>query len=159
MFSTGDFARHLAIERNMTLEAFNEMVAHTRELDLLIDAELERIEQSKDHIVVDSHLAFHFIPSGFSVFLEIPPEESAQRIFNDSSSEIRQQSGDTMKTLEEARERTEKRVKNHLDRYKRHYDINPYGQSQYDIVVDTMDQAPEEVADVILTAFTRWIDT
>ena len=46
----------------MTLEAFNELAASSIEVDHLIDAELERIEQEEDNFVIDSHLAFHFVP-------------------------------------------------------------------------------------------------
>lgn len=156
-FSTGDFARGLAVSMGMTLEQFNEMVAKTKEFDEKIDAELIRIEKEENNIIVDSHLAFHFIPSGFAVYLDISLETSATRIFNDKHATVRIQSGDTMETLEEALERTKKRIKNHEERYLRHYGVDPYVASAYDHIIDSETHSPEEVADLIIAAYKTWL--
>lgn len=156
-FSTGDFVRELASARGMTLEEFNEVIAQTKELDLLIDSELERIEAEDDYYIVDSHLAFHFIPSGFSVYLDISLDASAARIFGDKDAEIRIKSGDTMETLEEAKRRTEKRIQNHKERYHRHYGIDPYVPSQYMLSIDSERFTPEEIRDQILAAYHAWL--
>ncbi len=157
-FSTGDFVRDMAFERNLTLEEFNELVKHDKTLDLLIDERLERIEAEEDCYIIDSHLAFHFVPSAFSVFLSISPEQSAERIFNDAQSPTRIKSGDVMLSLEEAYTRTQKRIQNHLDRYGKHYGINPYNETQYRLVIDTEAKAPDVVADIIYTEFLSWIN-
>lgn len=157
-FSTGDFTRNLAREHGMTLEEFNEHIAGgVAELDHLIDAELMRIEQACDQYIVDSHLAFHFVPSGFAVYLDISLETAAERIFNDRNAAVRIMSGDTMATLEEARERTQKRVANHQDRYMRTYGIDPYIKTQYDHVVPSETHTPEEIADMIVRAYEEWL--
>lgn len=158
-FSTGDYSRQLAIERGMSLEEFNELVKTSKELDQMIDAELERIEKEEDNMIVDSHLAFHFVPSAFKVFLDTPLQTSAERIFNDSHSEIRRQSGDTMDSLEEAYERTRKRIENHKMRYAKHYGIDPYDSLQYDLVIDTASRTPEEIATMIIDEYTNWISS
>ncbi len=158
-FSTGDFTRRLASEHQMTLEEFNEHIANgSQELDHLIDAELMRIERDEDEYVIDSHLAYHFVPSGFSVYLNISLEVAAQRIYHDRDAAIRILSGDVMHSLEEAATRTEKRVKNHQDRYLRHYGIDPYLPEQYEFVVDSSSRTPEEIAKIILNAYEGWLN-
>lgn len=156
-FSTGDFVREMAHERNLTLEEFNELVKHDRTLDLLIDERLEHIEAEEDFYVIDSHLAFHFVPSAFSVFLSISPEVSAERIFNDASSPIRIKSGDVMASHEEAYTRTQKRIQNHIERYAKHYGINPYNESQYSLIIDTEARTPEVVADIVHDEYQTWL--
>lgn len=156
-FSTGDFARKLAIEMGMTLEAFNEMVAETKSFDEKIDAELMRIEAEEDNYVVDSHLAFHFIPSGFSVYLDISLQTSAERVFNDNKSDLRIKSGDVMETLEEALLRTEKRIKNHEERYLRHYEVDPYIPSQFDMTIDAERETQDVIAEQIVEAYEAWL--
>jgi cytidylate kinase len=158
-FSTGDFTREMAIERGLTLEAFNEECARSGDIDHTIDAELKKIEGSKDKMVVDSHLAFHFIPSSFKVFLDISLEQSAKRIFNDSTSAIRKRSGDTMETLEEAYERTQKRIENHKERYRRLYGLDPYDASQFDLIVDATRDTPEDIATMVIDAYNAWLNT
>ncbi len=156
-FSTGDYVRKLAVERGMTLEAFNELVATSKDIDLMIDAELERIEREDDNYIIDSHLAFHFVPSGFSVFLMSSLKTSAQRIFNDKLTQTRIETGDTMETYEEAETRTEKRIMNHKDRYMRHYAVDPYIPEQYTFTIDSEKFAPEKIVEMILTEYTEWL--
>lgn len=156
-FSAGDFSRKLAQERGMTLEALNEYIAtQGEELDHLIDEEQKRIEAEENEYVVDAHVGFHFIPSGFKVFLMIPIETSAKRIFEDRNAAIRVNSGDSMGSYEEALVRTKKRIENHKLRYKKHYGINVYDISQFDLVIDNSNMHAEEVAQEIIEAFGRW---
>ena len=157
VFSTGHFARSLAEERGMTLEAFNELATKSAETDHLIDAELERIEHEENNYVIDSHLAFHFVPSAFSVYLDISIETAVSRVFGDRDSDIRKRSGDTTETLDEARVKTEGRIRNHENRYMQHYGINPYKKEQYIFVINSEDKRPEEVTEEILIAYKAWL--
>jgi predicted cytidylate kinase len=159
MLSTGDFVREMAHARNLTLEAFNDLIIQDKKLDEEIDARLIELEQHGDRYVVDSHLAFHFIPSGFSVLLTVSPERSAERIFNDAHSPSRSMSGDVMQTLEEARERTARRIQNHVERYQKHYGVDPYHPELYDLVVDTENSKAEETAERILVAYMEWLES
>ncbi len=156
-FSTGDFVREMAFERNLTLEEFNELIRHDKTLDLLIDDRLKQIEENEDSYVIDSHLAFHFVPSSFSVFLTISAERSAERIFNDTSSQTRIKSGDTMKTLAEALEKTQRRVQNHIERYTSLYAVNPYIEAHYQLVVNTEHETPEHIAQIVFNAYQNWL--
>ena len=156
-FSAEDFSRKLAEDRGMSIEELNEYIATKgEELDHLIDEEQQRIEKEENEYVVDAHIGFHFIPSGFKVFLMIPIETSAERIFADRDAEVRVKSGDSMGSYEEALERTKKRIENHKMRYKKHYGINVYDVSQFDLVIDNSDMEAEEVATEIIAAFEKW---
>ena len=157
-FSTGNFTRQMAIERNMSLDSFIETYANAGDIDAVIDAELGKIEGTKNNMVVDSRLGFHFIPSSFKVFLEVTPEQSAERIFNDAASDMRKRSGDTDATLEEAYMRTKKRIANDKERYRKLYGVNPYDTHQYDLVVDAAHNQPEEIATMILDAYSAWLE-
>jgi len=155
-FYTGGYARELAEEQGITLEEFNEKVASDKSLDELIDTEQKRISEEEDQYVVDAHIGFHFIPNSFKVFLVVPIEVSADRIFKDSDSRIRQRSGDVTSSYEEALEKTQKRITNHQYRYKKHYNIDVYDDSQFDLVIDTSNLSPQQVVDEILTKYNDW---
>ena len=156
-FSAGDFCRELAQKEGLSLEEFNDKIATSGEnFDHIIDAEQKRIEAQENEYVVDAHIGFHFIPSGFKVFLMIPIETSAERIYNDREAEVRVNSGDSMQSYEEALERTKKRIENHKLRYKKHYDVNVYDVSQFDLVIDNSNMDAEEVAEEIIAAFNKW---
>jgi len=156
-FSAGDFSRELAQKKGMSLEELNEyIVTEGEELDHLIDEEQQRIEKEENNYVVDAHIGFHFIPSGFKVFLMIPVETSAERIFNDREAPVRVNSGDSMQSYEESLERTKKRIENHKLRYKKHYGINVYDISQFDLIIDNSEMKAEAVAGEIIAAFNKW---
>ena len=156
-FYTGGYARELAEEHGITLEEFNEKVASDSSLDELIDTEQKRISEEEDKYVVDAHIGFHFIPNSFKVFLTVPIEVSADRIFNDSDSRIRQRSGDLMSSYEEALVKTQKRIENHQYRYKKHYGIDVYDPAQFDLVIDTSNRTPDQVVEEILSRYIQWI--
>jgi cytidylate kinase len=147
----------MAADRNMTLEEFNELIMHDASIDHHIDDRLIEIETTEDHYIIDSHLAFHFVPSGFSIFLAISPETSAQSIFNDAHSPMRKKSGEVMQTYQEALLRTQKRITNHIERYNQHYGIDPYHESQYAFTINNELRQPEEVVDLILHAYETWL--
>ncbi len=152
-FSTGDFMRKMALERGLSFDDFNALIATDKSIDEQIDAELIRIEKEESNIIIDSHLAFHFVPSSFKVFLDIPLEISAERIFKDSEKETRKSVGDVMGSIEEAAARIQARIDNHNDRYKRFYGVSPYDKSQYDLAIDTSTHNPVEVATIIIAAY------
>jgi predicted cytidylate kinase len=156
MFSTGDYMRSIAKKRGMTFDEFNAHIATHKDDDELIDLELKRIQTEVDNIVVDSHLAFHFVPSGFKVFFQVSIEESARRIYKDRERETRKSVGDVMDSVEEAKKRIQARIENHNDRYMRHYGLSPYDSTQYDLVVDTEKHNPAEVAALVIAAFAQW---
>ncbi|NCN52696.1 AAA family ATPase [Candidatus Parcubacteria bacterium] len=156
-FSTGNFTRHLAKERGITLQEMNEIVAKDKALEMRIDAELERIEAEENNIIVDSHLAFHFVPSSFKVYFDISLDEATRRIFNDTGAKLRVESGDIMETLEATKERTLARIENHRSRYKEHYGLNPYDGSQYDLVVNTEESDPEAITDAVVAGYKKWL--
>ena len=156
-FSTGDFMRSIAKERGMTFDEFNAHISTHKADDELIDKELKRIEHEGDNIIVDSHLAFHFVPSGFKVFLDISLDVSAERIYADGDRETRKSVGDVMESVAEAKDRIQARINNHNDRYMRHYGVSPYETAQYDLIVNTENHSPDEVVKIIQTAFENWV--
>ncbi len=155
--STGDFMRSMALARGISFDDFNALIATDKSIDLEIDAKLQDIEATGDTMIIDSHLAFYFVPSSLKVFLNISLETSARRIYKDGDRESRKSVGDTMDSVEEAMQRIQARIDNHNDRYMRHYGISPYDQSQYDLVIETENQTPEAVTGQILQAYQIWL--
>lgn len=155
-FSTGDFMRQMALARGISFDEFNALIAHEKSIDEKIDAELILIEQTKDNLIIDSHLAFHFVPSSYKVFLQVSLDISAQRIYLDGEKESRKSVGDVMNSVDEATARIKARIDNHNDRYLRFYGVSPYDTSQYDLVIDSEKYSPSEVAGQIINGFQSW---
>jgi predicted cytidylate kinase len=156
-FSTGDFMRNMALQRGISFDEFNALIAKDKTIDEAIDAEQIRIGKEENNYIIDAHIGFHFIPNSFKVFLTLPITISAQRIFNDSEKETRKSIGDTMASVTEAQTRIQVRIDNHNDRYMRHYNVSPYNTASYDLVIDTQSYPPEEVAQLIIEAYNTWL--
>ena len=156
-FSTGGFIRELAYNRQLSLEEFNTLMMKDSSIDVSVDEKLKHINDHEDNYVVDAHLAFHFVPDGFSVYLKISPEKAAERIYNDSQSESRIKSGEVMQSIDEARDHIKWRIQNNIERYEQLYGINPYKAEQYMFCVDAEKHTPEQTADIIIEAYTKWL--
>ena len=156
-FSTGDYARNLAVERGLSLEEFNTLIAHDKSIDLHIDKEQTRIGRDENHFIIDSILGFHFIPHSFKVHLSVPIEVSAQRIFDDKHSALRVASHDSPDTYEATLEKNRRRIENHKMRYLEHYGIHIYDETNFDLVIDTSALTPLAVAVQVVDAYRKWL--
>lgn len=81
-YSTGTIQRKIALERGMTTYELNRYMEDHPEIDDEIDNGLKELENSDKNLVIDSRLAWHFVPSSFAVYMTTMSEISARRIMN-----------------------------------------------------------------------------
>ncbi len=154
LFSSGDFAREIAHERNLTLAELTQKAENNPEIDRMIDAKNKSLTNAKE-VVVDSRLAFHFIPNSFDVYLDVTLQEAAQRIYRDES-ESREKSGEIHDTIEEVREHIQERVDSDRERYKDLYDLDYTSHDHYDLVVDTTDKKIPSITKTVISEYKNW---
>ncbi len=146
-YSAGDFMRQIAKKRGMTLLE----LSHVAEKDYgKIDKQLDDMQvllNKKDKFVIDSRLGFHFIPGSFRVFLTCNDREAARRIFSHLREEEKENSS-LAQTLANIR----RRKASEKLRYKKYYDIDIEDTSNFDLIVDTTRNSPEETTEKILKA-------
>ena len=151
-FSGGDIFRKIATERGVDILELNRL--HDTSIDRLVDEEIVRIGErdiDKD-IIFDSRTAWHFIPNSFKVFLDIKPEEQANRLINSGRT-----SEKVNLTVEEAIESMKERWNLENNRYQEIYGFDNRDLSKYDLVVDTSDMSIEDVGEVIHSAYLKYI--
>ncbi len=110
-------------------------------IDRLLDARSIELGKNEDNFIIDGRLAFHFIPHSFKIFLTVPPEEAAKRIYHDGSRagvESHVNIEDTAKNIRTRRESENLR-------YQEYYGLNIYDMNHYDFVIDTTGLEIEEV--------------
>lgn len=151
IFSTGNIFRQLAMERGVSVEEFNKQVNEAakrgdRSVDRMIDDTTTRISEERDNIVIDSRLAWHFAPKSFKVFLITDIDESSRRVFHDN---VRANS-ESYKSQEECKKALINRQKLETVRYKEIYDIDYYDMSNYNLIIESTNASPEEIAQEIL---------
>lgn len=138
--SIGEIWRGIAEACGLTMEDFLLKVEKTEFYDKLIDEFQEKLAVTKDNIVVDSRLAWHFIPKSFKLFLSCSEEEQARRLF-------KRQDG---KSFEDALSMANKRTQADITRYQKLYGLNPYNTKNFDMVINTNDKLPEEIVDEVI---------
>lgn len=150
LISAGAIQREIATGMGLTTLQLNERSAKDRSVDDRIDSYTQRLGETGNKIIVDSRLAWHFIPSAFKVFLSVDPEVGAGRVFDASRSDEKHSS------LADALENNRSRTQLETTRFLALYGIALRDYSNYDLVVDTSFVSPEQVAAVIESSFHAW---
>ena len=150
LISAGAIQREIATGMGLTTLQLNERSAKDRSVDDRIDSYTQRLGETGNQIIVDSRLAWHFIPSAFKVFLSVDPEVGAGRVFDASRSDEKHSS------LADALENNRSRTQLETTRFLALYGIALRDYSNYDLVVDTSFVSPEQVAEVIESSFHAW---
>lgn len=145
--SIGQIQREMATEMGMDTVTFNKYMESHPEYDKILDDKLREYELKEGNYLFDSRLAWHFVPSSFSVYMTINVETAAKRIINANR--------DTEKysSVEEAVSKITARRKSENLRYKDFYGVDISNLSNYDLVVVTDGKTPEEIVNEISLAF------
>ncbi len=153
-FSSGDLFRKIAAGRGLSVSALNLTAEEQREIDYEVDRLLQNMAKTERDIVIDSRLAFHWMPDSFKVFLKIDPKTAAERTFSHIQSEGRVSEAGS--SLEEVKKDIETRVQSERKRYRALYDIDYTDESQFDLVIDTAKHPLLGVADSIVEKYRMW---
>ncbi len=147
-YSIGDFMREIAKERNLSLLELSKLAENDKTIDKELDK--KQVELAKeDNFVIDSRLGFHFIKDSIKVFLEVNLNEAAKRILKEKREH------EQYKDIQESIEKIKTRINSEDRRYKDYYGIHYHDKDNYDIVIDTTEQKPEEIVEKILKTINR----
>lgn len=149
--STGNIFRQLAMEKGLSVEEFNKQVNEAtrngdRSVDKMIDDTTAKIGRERDNIMFDSRLAWHFVPDSFKVFVLTDINEASRRVFHDS---VRANS-ESYESQEACKKALIHRQEMESVRFREIYDIDYYDMSNYNLVIESTNATPEEIAEEIL---------
>ena len=142
--SAGDFMREMAAERGVSVLEFSALAERDSAIDQAVDRRSRTLGQERDGFIIDARLAWHFIPHSVKVFLDVPVEVAAARIFN-------AQRGSEAENvdLETTLANIERRTESEAQRYRDYYGIDSMDHANFDLVVDTAEMTVDEVVDAI----------
>lgn len=155
-FSSGELFRTLAKEHGGEVLQANVQAEKNAKIDHLVDEKLRDIYATEDNIVIDSRIAWHWMPLSFKVFLDLDLETAAQRILQelherrDANENIPQDANTYSQALKE-------RLDSENRRYMMLYNINPSDMSNYNLVVDTKSNNLKAVVSQIISAYKQWL--
>lgn len=150
-YSTGVIQREIAAKRNMTTYELNKFMETHPEIDTEIDDGLKALAKSGENLVIDSRMAWYFVPKTFKVFLTVDVREAARRIMMANRGSIEQYS-----SAEEAIQMLYARKESENIRYKKQYNVDCSDLSNYDVVIDSTISEPEEIADLIICLYKKF---
>ena len=112
---------------------------------------MEEYGLSDSNLILDSRLAWHFVPHAFKIHLIVNIDIAAERIFKDTIRK-NEQYNDLEHTIENIRIRKGSEYK----RFKDQYAVNIDEFRNYDLVIDTSYITPESLAGFVIEKFEKW---
>lgn len=147
VFSTGAAQRQLARDMGITTLELNRISETDRSIDDKIDGVFADLAKSQESLIVDSRMAWHFIPSARKIRLVCHPSTSGRRVFYDAD-----RSAETYATVEAATADIQIRRASEKMRFKTLYDVDVEALGNYDAIIQTDPHPLERVVDKIQSA-------
>lgn len=154
IYRNGEYFRKLAKEMGMDVTSFNVYVKEHPEIDRQIENSAAEYAKQNDNFVIDARLGWYAVPESFKVYLKVDLDVSAQRAFYDE----KRKSTEKFNTVEEQKQDIIRRYNYENERYWNLYQIRKNDMSNYDLVVDTTDKTPKEVAKIIEEEYSKWLE-
>ena len=150
-FSTGAIQRDIASKLGVSTLELNKISENDKKIDNQIDSFLIDLNNSEKSIVIDSRMAWHFVPNSFKVFLHVDINVAAERVIKDKG-----RTSESYHDIVSAKGDLESRKSSENKRFFDLYNVDCSNFDNYDLVVDTSLITPEDVVDTILSAHERW---
>ncbi len=143
--STGRIQRQLAQEMGIDTLEMNRLADTDPSIDQKIDGIFVELGKDPKGYVIDSRMAWFFLPHSFKVYLQADVHIAAARILGDPTRNSEQYT-----SLEEAVEKISARKQSENNRFLKKYGADSTVLDNFDLVIDTAIRSPEQVADLIL---------
>lgn len=145
--STGRIQRQLAQEMGIDTLEMNRLADTDPSIDERIDGIFVSLGQDPSGYVVDSRMAWFFLPKSFKIYLKTDVAIAALRIIHDPARDSEQYA-----SQEEAVQKILARKASENARFLLKYGADSTNMDNFDIVIDTSRRSREEVAELVLKA-------
>lgn len=150
-YSTGTAQRQLAAEMGITTLELNQRAETDKTIDDKIDGVFKSLSKTDVNLIVDSRMAWHFLPSSFKIKLEVAPQIAADRISKDNT---RIGEGDTSPDV--ILQSILDRRASEKERFLRYYNADITANENYDLVVNTYGVEPDAIAKQVIACINKW---
>ncbi|MGC8825163.1 MAG: (d)CMP kinase [Bacteroidales bacterium] len=151
IISVGGIQRRLAQKYGMDTTTFNKYMETHPEIDLECDNMVSEYGRSSEPLILDSRLAWHFVPHSLKIHLLCHKKVAADRIFKDGVRENEKYSN-----VEETYQSMVERRQSEIKRFKQQYGVDIDDLNNYDVVIDTSFLSPNEVFDRAWMSIENW---
>ena len=144
IYSTGQAQRLIAKKYGISTLELNQRAITDKSIDAEIDAVFKNPPWGDQPCVVDSRLAFHFLPQSLKVCLHVAPEVAAARVFNEK------RALESYTSVAQAQEYLIKRRQLEQAHFMKNYNLDIERGDLFDLVVDTTHLTPEQTCQKIM---------
>ena len=149
-YSTGNAQREIANKRGITTLELNQLAETDPSIDEEIDSVFQRFESVPNKsFVIDSRLAFFFVPSSIKIKLNVDTQIAGERIFNDK---VRTGESTYTKPADAVTALIARR-QSEVNRFKKIYHVDIDNDENFDYVIDSTYRTPDEIVDKIIAHF------
>ncbi|HEX8947047.1 MAG TPA: cytidylate kinase family protein [Candidatus Paceibacterota bacterium] len=156
-FSSGDLFRAIAKERDISVEEMNRQAEKEAEIDHAVDERLQQLYANETDLIIDSRLAYHWMPNSFKVYLSLDPQVAATRIYNHIQREGRV--SQTAESVAQVLEKTLSRQEGERARYQSLYGVDVTDRTPFNLVIDTSVHGLDEVVHTVIDSYRAWQET
>ncbi|MBQ9658445.1 MAG: cytidylate kinase family protein [Clostridia bacterium] len=153
IYRNGEYVRKLAKEMGLDISSFNDYLAKHPEIDEQIEKSAAEYAKEHDNFIIDARLGWYAVPESFKVYLRVDIDVAAKRAFEDQ----KRKETENFATVEEQKQDMIRRFNQENERYFKLYNVHKEDMSNYDLVVDTTDKTPQQVADIIKEEYFKWL--
>lgn len=143
--STGRIQRRLAEEMGVDTLEMNRLADVDPSIDEKIDGIFAALGKDNENYVVDSRMAWFFLPDSFKVYLQTDVHVAVDRILRDPN-----RNSEGYHSREEAVEKITARKQSENARFLKKYGADCSDLGNFDLVVNTTNRKPEEVYALII---------
>lgn len=143
--STGRIQRQLAMDMGIDTLEMNRLADTDPSIDQKIDGIFVGLGNDPGRYVVDSRMAWFFLPGSFKVYLQADIRVAAARILSDP-----ERNSEQYATVEEAIQKIQARKQSENERFLSKYGADCANLDNFDLVVNTSNRRPEDVYALII---------
>ena len=144
LVSTGTIQRDMARDMGMDTLELNKYAETHPEIDRKIDQITIDLATSNERLILDSRMAWHFVPNSFKIYLEVDPSIAAGRLIGDSA-----RSSERYPDFDSALRFLLERRKLEHERFMRLYSVDDEDITNFDLVINSSLVSAEEIVDFI----------
>jgi len=143
--STGRIQRRLAEEMGLDTLEMNRLADIDPSIDDKIDSVFLELGASPENYVVDSRMAWFFLPQSFKVYLKTDVDVAVDRILHDPN-----RVNEGYENRQEAVQKLNARKQSENARFLKKYGADCSNMENFDLVIDTANRSPEDVYALII---------
>ncbi len=149
----GDMMREMAMKNGQTILEFQQNNANIKDVDNMLDSYTENVGKTRlsEDLLIDSRLAWHFIPKSFKVFVDVDWNTAGVRLIGAG------RDSETAKDALTATEELKNRWQTENKRYQELYNIDNCNLGNYNLVVDSTNKTVEELVEIIKKAYEEFM--